>query len=171
MEEAFKEACKAMDRQEVPIGCVLVKDEKVLARGSNATNDLRNGTRHAEMEAFDDAWKDCKTSEERCSKTEGCDLFVTCEPCIMCAGALSLVGVRRVVFGCKNDRFGGNGSILSLHDSACGTCSGQVNKAPGRPYQVLGGLQAERAVAMLKDFYACGNPNAPVPHRPIQPRQ
>ena len=53
-----------------------------------------------------------------------CDLYVTCEPCIMCAGALSLLGIHRVVFGCKNDRFGGNGSILSLHSSGCGTCSG-----------------------------------------------
>ena len=50
-------------------------------------------------------------------------LYVTCEPCIMCAGALALLGVQHVYYGCKNDRFGGCGSIMSLHESGCGTCT------------------------------------------------
>jgi len=53
---------------------------------------------------------------------ERCVLYVTCEPCIMCAGALSLLGFQKVVFGCGNDKFGGNGSILSIHDDGCYPC-------------------------------------------------
>lgn len=60
-----------------------------------------------------------------CAPPSGrCDLYVTCEPCIMCAGALSLLGFRSVTFGCPNDKFGGNGSILSVHATACGGCGG-----------------------------------------------
>lgn len=51
-----------------------------------------------------------------------CDLYVTCEPCIMCAGALSLLGFRKVFYGCGNDKFGGNGSILSIHEDGCHPC-------------------------------------------------
>ena len=53
------------------------------------------------------------------------DLYVTCEPCIMCAGALSLLRVRRVFYGCRNDRFGGCGSILPVHQWGCGGCGGR----------------------------------------------
>ncbi len=53
------------------------------------------------------------------------DLYVTCEPCIMCAGALSLLRVRRVFYGCRNDRFGGCGSILPVHQQGCGGCGGR----------------------------------------------
>ena len=55
-----------------------------------------------------------------------CELYVTCEPCIMCAGALSLLGFAAVYFGCNNDRFGGCGSILSVHERGCGTCAGSA---------------------------------------------
>lgn len=58
-----------------------------------------------------------------------CDLYVTCEPCIMCAGALSLLGFRSVTFGCPNDKFGGNGSILGVHATGCGGCGSSA----GRP--------------------------------------
>ena len=73
-----------------------------------------------------------------------CELYVTVEPCIMCAGALAHLGVRRVVYGCANDRFGGCGSVLSLRDGSGG-------------FECVGGVQGERAVNLLKEFYRHGN--------------
>ncbi len=59
-----------------------------------------------------------------------CTLYVTCEPCIMCAGALALLGIGHVYYGCQNDRFGGCGSILSLHEKGCGTCGRYLQANP-----------------------------------------
>lgn len=83
----------------------------------------------------------------------GSDLFVTCEPCIMCAEALRLVGVRRVFFGCRNERFGGNGSVLSVHKG------GDPNGHPC--YEVQGGIKGDEAVALFKRFFSSENPDAP----------
>lgn len=85
-----------------------------------------------------------------------CTLYVTCEPCIMCAGALSLLGFKEVIFGCRNDKFGGNGSILQIHETGCGSCGSQPNC--GASYPSTGGLLADRAVLLLQLFYSAGNP-------------
>ncbi|KAK9830197.1 hypothetical protein WJX72_010241 [[Myrmecia] bisecta] len=164
MRLALDEACLALDRQEVPIGCVFVREGQVVATGSNRTTEKRNATRHAELEAIDDLLSEHGGSPEAARITE-CDLYVTCEPCIMCAGALSLLGIGRVFYGCRNDRFGGNGSILSIHETGCGACSG----GPGShlSYSSEGGLFAEEAVALLREFYVTGNPKAPKPHRTV----
>ena len=108
-----------------------------------------------------------------------CDLYVTCEPCIMCAGALSLLGFRSVTFGCGNDKFGGNGSILAVHETGCHPCGVAAAAAghatndactnPSSTYRSWGGLFADRAVALLQEFYIRGNPKAPKPHRPLAP--
>lgn len=87
---------------------------RVLAAAHNATNRTKNGTRHAELVAIDDVLLRQGLPP---AVLAACDVYVTCEPCIMCAGALALVRVRRVVFGCRNDRFGGCGSILSVHQA------------------------------------------------------
>eukprot|EP01016_Furgasonia_blochmanni_P002326 TRINITY_DN10913_c0_g1_i2.p1 TRINITY_DN10913_c0_g1~~TRINITY_DN10913_c0_g1_i2.p1 ORF type:complete len:161 (-),score=17.45 TRINITY_DN10913_c0_g1_i2:28-510(-) len=78
------------------------------------------------------------------------DLYVAVEPCIMCAFALNLVGIRKVFFGCWNERFGGNGSILSLH-----------NSLSFHKYDILGGILQEECVNVLKTFYERGNMNIP----------
>ena len=116
----------------MPVGVVLVRrrwappadplspspplspEAEVLARAHNATNATKNGTRHAELVAIDHILLERKLPPAVLAE---CDVYVTCEPCIMCAGALALVRVRRVVFGCRNDRFGGCGSILSVHQA------------------------------------------------------
>lgn len=66
-----------------------------------------------------------------------CQLYVTCEPCIMCAGALSLLGIPRVVYGCPNDKFGGCGSIVPVHQQGCGTCCGWVRPLPDLQHRLL----------------------------------
>jgi len=122
---------------------------------------------HAEMVAVDSLLESCSSQQDQRDAFKGCVLYVTCEPCIMCAAALSLLSIERVVYGCGNDRFGGNGSILDIHKTGCGTCSGESTSVHGSAYESLGGLCAEEAVGLLKEFYAIGNPNAPVPHRPL----
>ena len=97
-----------------------------------------------------------------------CTLYVTCEPCIMCAGALSLLNFHNVIYGCPNDKFGGNGSILSIHEATCGSCATEIC---GRSYPSVGGLLREEAIKLLQDFYISGNPKAPKPHRPIRTRE
>ena len=99
-------------------------------------------------------------------------LYVTCEPCIMCAGALSLLGFSSVIFGCANDKFGGNGSVLSVHTTGCGRCNGarcacempdgpssEKSSSPSATYPSMGGLYAKEAIKLLQDFYIAGNPN------------
>lgn len=85
-----------------------------------------------------------------------CELFVTCEPCIMCAAALATVGIKRVVFGCKNDRFGGCGSLLHLHkpehDNTRGGSSG---------YDITSGILEEEAIRLFQSFYDRENFHAP----------
>ncbi|KAM0062022.1 putative tRNA(adenine(34)) deaminase [Helianthus debilis subsp. tardiflorus] len=141
-------------------------DGKVISCGRNRTNETRNATRHAEMEAIDvllDQWKKLELSKAEVSEMfSKCYLYVTCEPCIMCAGALSFLGIKEVYYGCANDKFGGCGSILSLHTMSC-------EEAGGKSYKCTGGIMAEEAVSLFRNFYELGNPNAPKPHRqPVQ---
>ncbi|RWW33213.1 hypothetical protein GW17_00002090 [Ensete ventricosum] len=97
MELALEQARFALENLEVPVGCVIVEDEKVIASGSNCTSATRNATRHAEMEAIDtllEEWQKIGLSQsEVAEKFSRCDLYVTCEPCIMCATALSILGL------------------------------------------------------------------------------
>ncbi|CAH9131717.1 unnamed protein product [Cuscuta epithymum] len=163
MEQALQQAKFALDNLEVPVGCIIVEDGEVIASGRNRTTETRNGTRHAEMEAIDhllEKWKKRGVSPgevyERFSK---CVLYVTCEPCIMCAAALSYLGIKKTVYGCSNDKFGGCGSILSLHAGV-----GAANKG----FECVGGVMASEAISLLRSFYEQGNPNAPKPHRPLK---
>lgn len=169
MELALEQAKSAMSNLEVPVGCVFVDDGKVVASGSNRTNQTRNATRHAEMEAIDlileQGQKAGLSQREVAEKFSRCVLYVTCEPCIMCAAALSILGIKEVFYGCANDKFGGCGSILSLHEQ--GGSEQPSGSLHGRGFRCRGGLMASEAVALLRSFYEQGNPNAPKPHRPV----
>ncbi|KAL6770398.1 CDD2 [Auxenochlorella protothecoides x Auxenochlorella symbiontica] len=167
MQEALAQARFALAEEEIPVGCVIVKDGTVRARGSNKTNHSRNGTRHAEFEAIDALIRE-HGGDAAAVDFPSCSLYVTCEPCIMCAGALSLLRFKDVVFGCPNDKFGGNGSILSVHTSGCGGC-GDAGRT-GSLYTSRGGLLRDEAILLLQRFYSAGNPNAPKPHRPVKDR-
>ncbi|KAL3739708.1 hypothetical protein ACJRO7_021039 [Eucalyptus globulus] len=97
MQLAIDQAKLASDSLEVPVGCVIVEDGNVIAAGRNRTNETRNATRHAEMEALDVLLVQRQgtgfTAAEVAEKFAACSLYVTCEPCIMCAAALSIIGI------------------------------------------------------------------------------
>ncbi|XP_010252288.1 PREDICTED: tRNA-specific adenosine deaminase 2 isoform X2 [Nelumbo nucifera] len=171
MELAIQQAKLAMESLEVPVGCVIVEDGKVVASGRNRTTETRNATRHAEMEAIDVLLEQLQklglSEAEVAEKFSGFDFYVTCEPCIMCAMALSILGIREVYYGCANDKFGGCGSILSIHSSGSEHLSSD-DTSKGKGFKCTGGIMASEAISLLRSFYEQGNPNAPKPHRPVQ---
>ena len=165
MRVALREAARALDEWEVPCGCALERDGEIVAVGRNATNKSRNGTRHAEFEAVD-ALLAAHGGDARACRFGETTLYVTCEPCVMCAGAMSALGVRRVVYGCANDKFGGNGTVLDVHERGCGACDG--GGVRGATYESVGGLFEAEAIALFQEFYVRGNPKAPKPHREVK---
>ncbi|KAM4110531.1 hypothetical protein ACB094_03G202200 [Castanea mollissima] len=162
MELAIQQAKLAMDSLEVPVGCVIVEDGKVIASGRNRTTETRNATRHAEMEAIDillEHWQKNGLSKlEVAEKFSNCYLYVTCEPCIMCAASLSILGIKEVCYGCANDKFGGCGSILSLHLGSSEPLKSH-DVPQGKGFKCTGGIMASEAVSLLRTFYEQGNPN------------
>ena len=109
MEMALKEARRAYNINEVPIGCVIVQDDKVIAKGHNRRNIDKNVLSHAEIAAISEACK--KTGDWR---LEDCTMYVTLEPCQMCAGAIVQARMKTVVIGAMNKKAGCAGSILNL---------------------------------------------------------
>lgn len=109
MREAIRQAKKAYDIGEVPIGCVIVCEDKIIGRGYNRRTIDKNTLAHAELIAIRKASK--KMEDWR---LEGCTMYVTLEPCQMCAGAIVQARMARVVVGCMNPKAGCAGSILNL---------------------------------------------------------
>ena len=109
MKEAIRQAKKAYALREVPIGCVIVYEGKIIARGYNRRNTDKNNTSHAEINAIRKASK--KLGDWR---LEGCTLYVTLEPCQMCAGAIVQARIDKVVIGSMNPKAGCAGSVLNL---------------------------------------------------------
>ena len=109
MKEAIRQAKRAYALREVPIGCVIVYEGKIIARGYNRRNTDKNTTSHAEINAIRKASK--KLGDWR---LEGCTLYVTLEPCQMCAGAIVQARIDKVVIGSMNPKAGCAGSVLNL---------------------------------------------------------
>ncbi|MCD6531094.1 tRNA adenosine(34) deaminase TadA [bacterium] len=137
MAQALAEAEKAKQIGEIPIGCVIVKDGEIIGRGHNLRESTNDPTAHAEIIAMRQASK--KISNWR---LEGCEVYVTLEPCPMCAAALIMAGVRRIVFGAPNRELG-----------ACGTVWDFPND-PGFDNHPLvkSGVLRERCEKILVDF-------------------
>ncbi|XP_013999978.1 tRNA-specific adenosine deaminase 2 isoform X1 [Salmo salar] len=156
MANAFDMAKEALENGEVPVGCLMVYNNEILGKGRNEVNETKNATRHAEMVALDQVLEWCchRGLDPRtvCERTV---LYVTVEPCIMCAGALRLTNIPLVVYGCNNDRFGGCGSVLDIPSADL--------PHTGSSFKCISGFRAEEAVEMLKTFYKQENPNAPKP--------
>ena len=109
MKAAIREARKAYKLEEVPIGCVIVREDKIIARGYNRRNTDKNTLAHAELAAIKKASK--KTGDWR---LEDCTMYITLEPCQMCAGAIVQSRLGKVVIGSMNPKAGCAGSILNL---------------------------------------------------------
>lgn len=109
MKEALKEAKKAYDKLEVPVGAVIVKDNKIIARAYNQKETKYDTTKHAEILAIQKASKKLKSW-----RLNNCDLYVTLEPCTMCAGAIINARIRKVYFGTVDEKTGAVGSKLNL---------------------------------------------------------
>ena len=109
MREALRLARKAYDADEVPVGAVIMRAGKIIARAYNQVELLKDATAHAEMLALTQA--EAAVGDWR---LVDCDLYVTKEPCVMCAGALVHVRIRRVVFGCPDPKAGAAGSTMNL---------------------------------------------------------
>jgi tRNA(adenine34) deaminase len=109
MREALRQAQKAYEADEVPVGAVVVRAGKIIARAYNQVELLKDATAHAEMLALTQA--EAAMGDWRLTE---CDLYVTKEPCVMCAGALVHVRIHRVIFGCADPRAGAAGSVINL---------------------------------------------------------
>ena len=138
MREAIRQAKKAEALMEVPIGCVIVFEDKIIARGYNRRNTDKNTISHAEMNAIRKASR--KLGDWR---LEGCTMYITLEPCQMCAGAIVQARIPRVVIGSMNPKAGCAGSVLNLLEM----------KEFNHQVQVTRGVLEEACSQMLSDFF------------------
>ena len=138
MKQAIKQAMKAQEKDEVPIGCVIVKDDKIIARGYNLRQSKQQSYAHAEMIAIQKACKKLGTW-----RLEDCDLYVTLEPCPMCAGAIQQSRIKKVVFGAYDPKGGFFGSNFNINEVK------GLNHYP----EVEGGILKEETAQLLKDFF------------------
>ena len=137
MREAMRLAREAAERDEVPVGAVAVRDGKIIARASNTREESKCATHHAELLAI----------EESCRvlggwRLPGVTLYVTMEPCCMCAGAIINARIPRVVYGAPDLRFGAFGSLIDLANIP-------LNHKP----EVVGGVLGEECAAILTDYF------------------
>ena len=139
MKAALGEARRAAAEDEVPVGAVLVKDGAIVARDRNRRERLHDPTAHAEMLAITSAAAELETW-----RLEGCTLYVTLEPCAMCAGAVVLARIPRVVYGATDPKAGAAGSVL------------EVLRHPKLNHraEVTGGVLAQECGAILLEFFA-----------------
>ncbi len=138
MDIALEEARAAAARGEVPVGAAVVRDGEIIARGGNRTRELNDPTAHAEMLVIREA-----ASKLRSERLTGCDLFVTLEPCAMCAGAISFARLERLYFAASDPKGGGvehGGRFFSQP-----TC----HHAP----DVYSGIGEGQASEILKEFF------------------
>ena len=138
MKLALKQAMKAQEKDEVPIGCVIVKDDKVIARGYNLRQTKQQSYAHAEMIAIQKACKKLGTW-----RLEDCDLYVRLEPCPMCAGAILQSRIKRVIYGAKDPKGGCVDSCMKMYETK------GFNHYP----EVLSGILEEECSSILTNFF------------------
>lgn len=138
MKEALRQARKAWKLREVPIGCVIVREEKIIARGYNRRNTDKNTLAHAELLAIRKASR--VTGDWR---LEDCTMYITLEPCQMCAGAIVQARIPRAVIGSRNPKAGCAGSILKLLNIP------QFN----HQVELTEGVLEEECSMMMTDFF------------------
>ena len=138
MKEALKEAKKAELLDEVPIGCVIVKDDKIIARGHNQRETKQSPIGHAEIVAITKASKKLNSW-----RLEGCDIYVTLEPCIMCSGAIIQSRINKVYFGASDPKGGAFGSSINVLDAK------NINHHP----EIISGVLKEECSQIITNYF------------------
>ena len=138
MREALRQAQKAFEASEVPVGAVVVREGKIIGRAHNQVELLKDATAHAEMLALTQA--EAAVGDWRLTD---CALYVTKEPCPMCAGAIVHTRIRRVVFGCPDSRAGAAGTVMNLlqHNALNHYC------------EITSGVLQNECAGLLQDFF------------------
>lgn len=137
MKEALKEAQKAYQQEETPIGAVAVYNGKIIARAHNQRQQKQDTTMHAELQVIKKA---CRRLNSW--RLEEVTLYVTLEPCVMCAGAIIQARIPRVYYGAKNDRFGAHQGAIRLFDVPF-----------NHQVEVIGGILEEECSKCISDFF------------------
>lgn len=137
MQEALKEARIAYELNEVPVGCVIVKDNEIISRAHNTRETSQLSTAHAEMIAIENACKKLGTW-----RLEDCDLYVTLEPCLMCSGAIINSRIRKVVYGALEPKFGAHQSMTNVFEIAF-----------NHKVDVVSEVLSEESNSLLKSFF------------------
>lgn len=138
MDIALELAAEAASEGEIPVGCVICdSDGRIIGRGRNRREESHDATHHAEMEAIREA---CQTVGDW--RLGGCTIFVTLEPCPMCAGGIINSRIPTVVFGAKDENTGSCGSVINLFEERY-----------GHKPAIYGGVRAEESAQLLKDFF------------------
>lgn len=143
MQQAFRLAEEAYDEGEVPVGAVIVHDDRIIGKGYNQTERLKDPTAHAEILAISAA---CSTLDSK--YLEGCTVYVTLEPCPMCAGALVWSKVERIVFGAPDAKAGACGSLFNLAS----------NEKLNHRIEIIQGVMEEDCGWILKQFFGRQRP-------------
>lgn len=138
MKAALREAERAYEQGEVPVGAVVVHDGQIVGRGHNLVETLRDPTAHAEMIAITAA---CETLGSKV--LDGCTLYVTLEPCPMCAGAIVWARLRRLVFGAFDEKAGSTSTLYNIPQDA------RLN----HHVEIVSGVEADQAAALLQAFF------------------
>jgi tRNA(adenine34) deaminase len=138
MKLALKEAARAYDLNEVPVGALIVHQNTIIAKGFNQMEKLQDPTAHAEMIAITAA-----ASHQQSRRLTGCTMYVTLEPCPMCAGAIVMARIPTLVFGAFDPKAGACGTLFNIVDE---------KRLNHRPHVISGVLDAE-CEAILKDFF------------------
>ncbi len=138
MKEALKEAKKAYEKLEIPVGCVIVKDGKIIARGHNLKETKKDTTEHAEIIAIKKASKKLDSW-----RLLDCEMYVTLEPCSMCAGAIINSRIKKIYIGTMDEKTGAAGSVLNLFKDY--TFNHNV--------EVETGIMKQDCEKILKDFF------------------
>ena len=138
MAQALKEAEKSANFDEVPVGAVIVKDGKIIARGHNLREKTNDPTSHAEINAIRKA---CKKLHSW--RLEDCTIYVTIEPCSMCAGTLLWTRIKKIVYGAKDPKGGAIVSSISLFEAK------NINHHP----EIVGGVLEEECSKIMREFF------------------
>ncbi len=137
MDRALTLAFEAAEKGEVPVGAVIVKNGEIIAEGRNRREEKKNALSHAEIEAINTACKKLKSW-----RLDGCELYVTIEPCPMCTGAIINARIKTVIFGAYDSKAGSMDSVINL-------CDYPYNHKP----EIYGGICEDECIAVMQRFF------------------